>query len=253
MSDHRARWVAEKRSELDRLGELRLTEIVPSRRDFTQFVATQKQGIAVVPRLQRSNPDSGGGWAGLDVAAFARACDDAEAGALAVRTAALFGASLADLDTVVAAVSAPVLRDDLCLDRQQIYQSRLHGADAVLLPADEADAVVLRELAAVAGSVHMASVVEVGDETTLHAALDIAAACIGLACAFDDGRADLARVRALAARVPRHRTVLLLAEVAALDDLLPLAGLIDAAVVGDALLGAADPAATLRAFLARAA
>jgi indole-3-glycerol phosphate synthase len=253
VSDHRDRWLAEKRSELDRLGALRLTDIVPSRRDFTQFVATQKQGLALVPRLQRANPDSGGSWPGLDVADFARACDDAEAGALAVRTAAVFGASLADLDTVVAAVSAPVLRDDLCLDRLHIYQSRLHGADAVLLPATEGGAASVRELAAVASSVHMASVIEVGDEPTLRVALDIPTACIGLACAAERGRADLARVRALAAQVPRHRTVVLLAEVAALDDLLPLAGLIDAAVVGDALLGAADPAATLRAFLARAA
>ena len=49
-------------------------------------------------------------------------------------------------------------------------------------------------------------------------------------------------MRALAAQVPHHRTVLLLAEVAALDDLMALAGVIDAAVVGDALLDAADPA-----------
>lgn len=253
MSDQRDRWLAEKRSELERLGDLRLPDVVPSRRDFTQFVATQKQGIAVVPRLQRVNPGSGASWPQLNVAAFARACDDAEAGALAVRTAALFGTSIDDLDTVGAAVSAPVLRDDLCLDRLHVYQSRLHGADAVLVPVRDGGAAAARELAAVASSVHMASVVEVVDERSLRAALDIATACIGLACAADDGRADLARVRELAARVPRHRTVVLLAEVAALDALLPLDGLIDAAVVGDALLGSPDPAARLRAFLDRAA
>ena len=252
MSPTRERWLAEKRAELDRLAALALTEVAPSRRDFTQFVATQKQGIALVPRLQRLNPETGGSWPDLDLAAVARACDDADAGALAVRTAATFGASIADLDRVGAVVSAPLLRDDLCLDRLQVYESRLHGADAVLLSVAAVGATSARELAAVASSVHMASVIDVDDERSLTAALDIATACIGLACATDAGRADLGRIRALAVQVPRHRTVLLLAEVAVLDDLWSLDGLIDAAVVGDALLDAPDPAALLRAFLARA-
>lgn len=249
----RARWLAEKRAEIAALADLPLTEIVPSRRDFTQFVATQKQTIALVPRVQRANPDTGGAWPGLDVTAFARACDDAEAGGLAVRTADVFGTSLADLDTVAAAVTAPLLRDDLCLHRQQVYQARLHGADAVVLPAADLDAAALRELASVANSLHMASIVEVGDATALAAALDLPSACIGLTCTGRAGHADLAGVRAVATLVPRHRTVLLLGEVAALDDLLDLTGLIDAAVVGDALLDAPDPAAALAAFLTRAA
>jgi indole-3-glycerol phosphate synthase len=168
-----------------------------------------------------------------------------------MRTAALFGGALADLDAVAAAVSAPVLRDDLCLHRQQIYQSRLHGADAVVLPAADLDAALLRELVAVTSSMHMASVIEIADEAALDAAVDLPTACLGLACAGADGHADRVRARALAARIPRHRTVLLLSEVAALDDLADLAGVIDAAVVGDALLDAGDPAAAIAAFLAR--
>ena len=50
----RADWLAEKQAEIATLTDLPLTNIVPSRRDFTQFVATQKQGIALVPRLQRA-------------------------------------------------------------------------------------------------------------------------------------------------------------------------------------------------------
>jgi indole-3-glycerol phosphate synthase len=247
----RTAWLAEKRAEIAALGDLPLPEIVPSRRDFTQFIAMQRQGLALIARLQRANPDTGATWPDLDVVAFARACDDADAGALAVRTAALYGTSLADLDTVAAAVTAPILRDDLCLDRQQVYAARLHGADAVLLPAAELDAAALRELTAVASSMHMATVIEVDAEADLAGALALPTACIGFACMGGDGHADLARVRALAAQVPHHRTALLLAEVAALDDLLPLAGVIDAAVIGDALLSAPDPGAAVTAFLAR--
>ena len=248
----RARWLAEKQAEVAGLGDLAFPEIVPSRRDFTQFVATQKQGLALVPRLQRANPDTGGAWPALDVVGFAACCDEADTAAIAVRTAAEFGMGVADLDAVRAAVSAPLLRDDLCLHRLQIYQARLRGADAVVLPAAELGAPALRDLAAVAASMHMASVVEVGTDAALATALDLPTACIGLSAAGPDGYADRSAVRGLAAQVPPRRTVLLLSEVAALDDLFELGGLIDAAVVGDALLAAADPAAAIGAFLARA-
>lgn len=247
----RQRWLAEKHAEIATLRDLPLTDIVPSRRDFTQFIATHKQGMALVPRLQRLDPDTGGAWPGLDLVTFARACDDAEAGALAVRTANLFGGRLADLDAVAAAVTAPLLRDDLCVHRQQVFQARLHGADAVLLPAGDLDAAALRDLAAIASSTHMASVIDVADVAQLSTALALPAACIGLRCAGADGRVDADRCLALGARVPRQRIVLLLSEVAALDDLLRFVGVIDAAVVGDALLGAPDPAAAIAAFLAR--
>ncbi len=249
----RQRWLAEQRAALNALGALRLPEIVPSRRDFTQFVTTQKQGIALVPRLQRRNPETGKAWPALDIAAFARACDDAEVGALAVRTAAVFGSTPADLETVVAAVTAPVLHDDLCLAREQIFAARLRGADAIVLPADVLDATTLRELDGVATSMHMAVVVDVTQTAELAAALALPTACIGLRCGRADGYADLDAVSGLAADVPRRRTVLLLADVRRLDDLLGLGGLIDAAVVGDPLLDAPDPAAVIAAFLATTA
>jgi len=247
-----ASWIAEKRAEIATLGDLPLTELTPSRRDFTQFVATGKRGIALVPRLQRSNPERGGEWPSLDEVEFARVCDDADVAAIAVRTAALFGGSADDLDAVAGAVSAPVLRDDLCLGELQVYQSRLRGADAVVVPAAELDTASLRELAATANSLHMTAVVAVETTEQLAVALALPGACIGLIGTGSAGRVDIRRARALGGAAPRQRTVLLLDEVEALDELLELAGVIDAAVVGDALLDAADPAAMIAAFLAQA-
>ena len=252
MSPSRAAWLAEARAALAALHGLSLTEIVPSRRDFTQFVATQKQGIALVPRLQRLDPETGGAWPGRDLIAVARACDEADVAGLAVRTAALHGGAIADLDAVAAAVTAPLLRDDLCVDRHQVYEARLHGADAVLLPADVLDAAALAALAGVAASMHMAAVVDVGDPAELADALAVPTAVIGVRATTAEGWADLARAGALAARIPRQRTVLLLSEVPRLDDLHQLDGQIDAAVVGAALLDLDDPAAAIAAFAAQA-
>jgi indole-3-glycerol phosphate synthase len=229
-----------------------LNQVAPSRRDFTLFVATHKQGIAVVPRLKRLDPETGGAWPGIDLTEMAGALDDADTAAIAVSTARRHGGSLADLRAVADAVTAPVLRDDLIVDARQLYDSRLGGADAVVLPAAYLGGDRLRELAAVAASLHMAAIVEVTAAADVKLASALANACIGLRCNAGSGFADLGTVAALARSIPAQRTVVLLDEVRGLDELLALKGLIDAAVVGDALLAAGDAGAAIADFTRRA-
>lgn len=236
----------ESRAATPPAGTVRLPEIVPSRRDFLQFVTTQKQGLALIPRLQRRNPETGGAWPDLDLVAFAQICDDADVAALAVRTHSPYGMDIADLARVAEAVTAPVLRDDLCLTVEQIYEARAYGADAILVPGSEP---ALETLAALAASMHMAVVVEIGAAAELTRALALPTACIGLETATSDGQLDINAVLALVAAIPRRRTVLTLTDVGDLAALRQLDGCVDAAVVGDALLGAADPAAAIARVL----
>jgi indole-3-glycerol phosphate synthase len=245
----RVELLEEKRREVLALRELRITEVQPSRRDFTLFVATQKRGIALVPRLKRADPETRGAWRDLDLPSLARAYDDTEAAALAVSTAAASGGSLDDLQRVSSAVSAAVLRDDLCLHPSQLYDSRLRGADAVVLPVGALNEAELRELVAVARSLHMTPILEVERGAEVPVAAGLAPAFVGLRVPGDAGFADLALAGELAGRFPPQRTILLLSEVRRLDELRGLEGTIDAAVVGDALLDRADPAAHLSAFL----
>jgi indole-3-glycerol phosphate synthase len=240
--------IAEKNAEIEVLARLSLTEVTPSRRDFAMFVATHKDGIALVPRLKRADPETGGSWPGLDITALARVCDDGESPAIAVATAGWYGGSIGDLQAVAEAVSAPVLRDDLCLHPNQAYQARLHGADAVVIPAWHLTPEQVEELTRIAGSVHMAAVIEVGSAAELKVGLSVGKACIGLRCPRPDGRADLDQAHRLAESIPPARTVLLLSEVESLDALRSLDGVIDAAVVGNALLDASDPAALVRSW-----
>lgn len=245
----RQQLLAEKRSEVARLAGLDVNQITPSRRDFTQFVSTQKTGIALVARLKRADPYTGASWRAVDLTALARRCDDTEVGAIAVATAEMFGCRIDDLRAVAAAVTAPILHDDLCLHASQVYQARLFGADAVVLPAAHV-AADLPSLIGVASSLHMASVLEVGSDSDLVLVADHRLACVGIQCPAADGFADLARALALAERIPSERSVLLLSEVREIESLRALDGLIDAAVVGNALLDADDPASVIEAFLA---
>jgi indole-3-glycerol phosphate synthase len=246
----RSELMTEKRAEIRRIAGLSVTEVSPSRRDFTMFVATHKQGIGLIPRLKRRDPDTAGEWPDLDLTGMARVYDETEAAALAVCTAGLYGGSIDDLRRVSEVVGAAVLRDDLCLHADQLYHARLHGADAVVLPAGHIPFESLRELAAISSSLHMTPVIEIERAAEVEAALRLASAPIGLRFTGGDGFVDLPATLPVARRIPAQRTVLLLSEVRELVSLSSLEGLIDAAVVGDALLDAADPAAAIDRFLA---
>ena len=245
------RLIAEKHAEIEVLAGLNLTEVTPSRRDFAMFTATQKNGIALIPRLKRQDPDTGSTWPGLDLVQVARRLDDTDVGALAVATAGYYGASIGDLLAVAEAVTAPVLRADPCLHRLQIYQARLHGADAVIMPWQHVDPARRAELVETASSTHMASVIVVSAPADIDAALAFGTACIGIHCARADGYADIEGLRALAARIPRVRTVVVLTEVATLDGLWSLNGLVDAALMGNLLLDAPHPEAVVSEWQAR--
>lgn len=230
--------LAESRAEVARLASQPVSEVTPSRRDFAQYVATQKQGLAVIARL--------GLWAHGDLVAQAQACDDAEVAALAVATAAV-ELALPDMKAIADATTAPVLRESLVLDRSQIYASRLHGADAVLLAAHELAADELQELVAVARSLHMAPVIEVVGDADIDAALAIAHVPIGLRCVRDQ-RLDIDMTLRLAAAIPQQRTLIVLPEVMSVEEAARLVGHCDTVVVGDLLAGA-DVAAVIGAFL----
>jgi indole-3-glycerol phosphate synthase len=233
-----------KQEEIRQLAGTQLSEVTPSIRDFAQYVTTHKQDLAVIAALKRTDPRSGHSWAGRDLVTVARECDDAEVGAVAVYTEpSVFGASLNDLKIVSAAVSAPVLCLDLILHTAQIHQARLHGADAVLLWAAAVDATTLATLVAVASAVHVAPVVGVQTQAELEQALTAGAFLIGIASPSE--RSDAAHIAALAAQVPQRKTIIALDEISVLEEYNALRGIVDAVLVGNWLLDAADVSAAL--------
>jgi indole-3-glycerol phosphate synthase len=237
----RIRWLQAKQAEIAALRGQPLREVTPSRRDLSLYVSTRRSDLAVIARIQRFEPETGRDWKSIDLVAHAVACDDAEVAALAVATDEQRDGSLDLLRTVAAVTSAPVLRDDLILHPSQLYDARLHGADAALFPAAELTADELADLVSVAGSLHMASVIEVQSPSDLARALDPPRAIIGI-----DG--DLRVTRQLAREVPQNRTVIALREPAGIEAIRSLRGHVDAVVVGPLLLDGPDVAATVAAL-----
>jgi len=238
--------LAASHEEARRLAGQPVSEVTPSRRDFAQFVATERQGLAVVGLLAGRSRSTGQPWTLAALIDHARTCDDAEVAALAVSTRC--GLTIDDATAIAASVTAPVLRADLIVDPIQLYHARLHGFDAALFPAAGLDSPDLYDLVTVASSLHMASIIEVVSRDEIEATLRLPHAIIGLNCMTDDGRLDVAATRQLAQLVPPQRTVIALPEVRSATASAGLRGLCDAVLVGDGLLDTPDIGTALRAI-----
>ena len=200
------------------------SEVRPSIRDFTQYLGTGRAALAVIPLLARHTPlgahSSSTHTAGDHaLAALAADLDALEIPALAVATAPGAGA-LDDLVAVARAASAPVLRYDCVADENRLYESRLAGADAVLVPAALAGT-SLPHLVSLARAIHVICVVEVATAADSAAASAAAAPVVALAPG----------ALALASTVsPRHPLVAQ-EPIASAADLIRLRGVVDAVLI----------------------
>ena len=91
-----------------------------------------------------------------------------------------FGGGYDLLSRVRAACDLPLLAKDFVVDTYQIYEARVHGADAILLMASILDPDRLWTLLALTRSLGMAALVETHDEAELAVALEVGAMVIGV-------------------------------------------------------------------------
>jgi indole-3-glycerol phosphate synthase len=91
-----------------------------------------------------------------------------------------FGGSLEDLRAAREASSLPVLRKDFIVERYQVYESLVWGADAILLIVATLKNWELVELHELARELGLAALVEVHNERELDIALDAGAEVIGI-------------------------------------------------------------------------
>src|ERR1043165_4189880 len=164
-------WMARKKETLGRAARLDVRNVTPSTRDFTHAVSTQRSSLSVVAELARASPEEGHLTPLPDLQGVAAALDETDLAAFAVATdKEVCQGSLPDLTVVSKATSSPVAQRDLVLVREQLYQARLAGADAVLLHAEAVIPGDLKAFIEIAASMHMAAPVEVRTEEEVEVA-----------------------------------------------------------------------------------
>ncbi len=231
----------------------------PARRERILSALTKPE-LAFIVALERRSPSGGVMFqearqpgeklAGPRWHALADAVRAGGADVLAVGTEEdHYNGELEDLRSV-AFTQLPVMRADFVVDESMVRESCAYGADAITLIAKILDDATLARLRGVARQVGLAVLIEVHEERELERALPLEPELLGVNAR--DRRTMEMDAHAFERLLPRVRKPTLrvaLSGLASAEDMRRArAAGADVALIGGALMKAADPAATLSAW-----
>jgi len=234
----------------------------PAPLDFSAALA--RPGVSLIAEVKRASPSKGVLRPDLDPVRLATAYAANGAAALSVLTdARFFQGSLIYLGEIkqtfgerweageqpsASHLAIPILRKDFIFDPYQVYETRAHGADAVLLIAAVLPGGLLGELLALARDLGLTALVEVHDEAEIERVLPFAPRVVGINNRdLRDFSVDLATFGRLRPLLPGDVVAVAESGVHTAADVRRLAGMgADAVLVGEALVTASDVAAKVR-------
>ncbi|WP_333870763.1 indole-3-glycerol phosphate synthase TrpC [Desulforamulus putei] len=181
------RIIESKKQEIEKLkrtSDLRdmarqITKLPPAR-DFKKAIGLPGS-VSLIAEIKKASPSKGVLCPDFDHRRLARIYSENGAAAISVLTdAPFFRGHLAYLEEVRQETELPLLRKDFIMDPLQLYQSRLAGADAVLLIAAVLSDEELTQLLALAEDLGLQALVEVHTQEELMRVLQAGAEIIGI-------------------------------------------------------------------------
>ncbi|HTL70601.1 MAG TPA: indole-3-glycerol phosphate synthase TrpC [Candidatus Eisenbacteria bacterium] len=225
---------------------------LPPRRAVFAGALSREGRVAVIAEIKKKSPSKGLFRDDFDAVRIARDYESAGASALSVLTdERFFGGSAQILRDVRAAVRLPILRKDFILDEYQVYESRLMGADAILLIAAILSEDELRSFGALAASLGLDALYEVHGEEDARKVEAVRPGLVGINNRdLRTFEVDTTLTARLAPRFLGHALVVSESGIQSREDLLYLKGLgVRAALVGESLMKQKDVAGALRRLL----
>jgi indole-3-glycerol phosphate synthase len=242
-----------KQKEILPLGELRqMLADQPPTLDFGG--AIRSRSCAVIAEVKRSSPSKGRIREDFDPVEIARIYEENGAAAISILTERrFFEGHAAYVPQIRRSVKLPLLRKDFIIDSYQISETRVLGADALLLIARILEQGQLREFLGLASELGLAALVEVHDETDLEKAVSSGSTIVGINNRdLGTFRTDLETSIRLARRVPKGVSVVSESGISSRGD---IERLMDAGIhgflVGESLMREKDIGTKLRELLGR--
>jgi len=244
---HRYRCSTDGRS-FDEL--LKQAQQMDTPKDFAHVI-NSTSGLSVIAEIKRRSPSKGDLRGELDAGAMALLYQSAGASCISVLTdAEFFSGSDQDLIDARSSTQIPILRKDFTLDKRDICDARLMGADCVLLIVAALEDNELREFLYTVEELSMQALVETHDENEVERALNAGAKMIGV------NQRDLVtfnvdQKRAIRVIKEIPESVIRVAEsgIRGLDDATVLAQAgYQAVLVGEAFVRSSDPSSLISSF-----
>ena len=262
MSDILQRIVAVKREEVaaakarrDAAALRRDALSQPPARDFAAALRAKISAgqPAVIAEIKKASPSKGvirEHFAPADIAASYASHGAACLSVLTDRS--FFQGAPEFLQQARAACGLPVLRKDFMIDAYQVDEARAWGADCILLIAACLDDALMADLEAQAHALGMAVLVEVHDAVELDRALRLRTPLVGINNRnLRSFEVSLDTTLGLRAAVPSDRVLITESGIVARDDVRRLRDAqVNAFLVGEAFMRAADPGRALAALFA---
>ena len=261
MSDILTQIVAVKRDEITAAKTLKplaaMRADAESRIQTRDFIGALRAKIArgqpaVIAEVKKASPSKGvlrADFIPADIAqSYAEGDGKLSAACLSVLTDKdFFQGSAEYLKQARASCSLPVLRKDFMIDPYQIYESRVMGADCILLIAACLDDAQMKDLEALAFALDMAVLVEAHNEAEVERALRLKTPLIGVNNRnLKTFEVSLDTTLELVGRVPADRILVTESGIATPGDVQQLrAANINAFLIGEAFMRADDPGLAL--------
>ena len=257
MSDILNQIVAVKHQEiataLKRKSLAAMREDAESRMFTRDFVGALRAKItegkpAVIAEIKKASPSKGVLRADFIPADIAQSYAENGAACLSVLTDKdFFQGSIDYLKQARASCDLPVLRKDFMVDAYQVYESRVMGADCILLIAACLSDAQMKEMEALAYSLDMAVLVETHDQVELERALQLKTPLIGInnrnLKTFD---VSLDTTLGLLSQVPADRILITESGISTVLEVQRLRhAKVNAFLVGEAFMRAEDPGIAL--------
>jgi indole-3-glycerol phosphate synthase len=247
--DTKAREVADRRTHRGLYEVMAAAQEQPPARGFAQRVrSVAATGPAVIAEIKKASPSAGVIRPDFRPAEFAAGYEEAGAACLSVLTDVdYFQGSDEYLQQARAASTLPVLRKDFLIDPWQVWESRMLGADCVLLIVAALSRGQLQELDGLAREAGLDVLVEVHDEDELDAALATGAELVGVNNRdLHTFTTDLATSERLRPLLPDGRTLVTESGIHTVADVRRMqAADINAFLVGEAFMRREHPGAGL--------